>query len=306
MCVTYMRGDYKEDGAGVDNGMVREIRITEEGKKNLASKRPLLPRTRLLASLGLAWTFLFLPQFGWSADELNWAGVTMPRVSQPGMSQLDPGNELRDNKKGDLRVSVQNLDDVMKVMTSAVPERLEANVQPVTAAQSEKYGLRPNQGVVIIWLDPKGPLGRAGLATSDIILQIDSQPVESLENFIRQVNSLGTLQPATFSVFEHRTGRVRNVRIVVTTGRQVREARGNFLTRQVGAAVAAIQKTARSVQSQVGYASDAGKEAITSAILRLKKLVGLTEEAPVTSFRKGEEFRAMPTRPIEKQAGVPE
>ena len=187
----------------------------------------------------------------------------------------------------------------MKVMTSSVPERLEANVQPVTAAQAEKYGFSSTQGVVIIWLDPKGPLGRAGLATSDIILQIDNQPIESLENFISLVNSLGTLQPATFSVFEHRTGRVRNVRIVVPAVRPVREPSGNFVTRRVGAAVAAIQKTAQSLQQQVGSAAETGKEAITSAIRRLKKWAGMTEEAPVASFKKGEEIPAKPTRPIQ-------
>ena len=144
-------------------------------------------------------------------------------------------------------MSVQSLEDVMKVLTSSVPNRLEANVQPVTAAQAEKYGFRFNQGVIIIWLDPKGPLGRAGLATSDIILQIDNQPIEGLENFIRLVDSLGTLQAATFSVLDHRTGRIRNVRIVVGVEHPVQEAHGSFLTRHVEAAVAGIQKTAQSV-----------------------------------------------------------
>ena len=108
-----------------------------------------------------------------------------PRSHNLRVNESVPISESRGDKKGAVTVSVQSLEDVMKVLTSSVPNRLEANVQPVTAAEAEKYGIRLNQGVIIIWLDPKGPLGRAGLATSDIILQIDNQPIEGLENFIR-------------------------------------------------------------------------------------------------------------------------
>jgi len=259
----------------------------------------------VLPGLALIWTLLLFPQMGWPTDEANPDRPTTIKASEPAAIQSLPRNEFHDNRKGDLKVSVQSLDDVMKVLTSSVPERLEANVQPVTAEQADKYGLRSNQGVVIIWLDPKGPLGRAGLATSDIILQVDNQPIESLESFITRVNSLGPLQPATFSVFDHRTGRIRNVRIVVRTEHPVQEASGNFLTRHLGNALAAIQRTAQSVQQQVGYAADTGKEAITSAMHRVKKWVGMAEKAPVAAVKKGEEVPAKPARPVEKQAGGP-
>ena len=287
-------------------GTMRKTLTTEKGKKTcLKSEWPAVPLRAVLPGLALIWTLLLFPQMGWPTDEANPDRATTIKASEPAAVRSLPGNEFHDNKKGEVKVSVQSLDDVMKVMTSSVPERLEANVQPVTAEQAEKYGLRPNQGVIIIWLDPKGPLGRAGLATSDIILQVDSQPIESLESFIALVNSLGPLQPATFSVFDHRTGRIRNVRIVVRTEHPVQEARGNFLTRHLGSALAAIQRTAQSVQQQVGYAADTGKEAVTSAIHRVKKWVGMAGEAPVAAVKKGEEVPAKPARPVGKQAGGP-
>jgi len=55
----------------------------------------------------------------------------------------------------------------------------------------------------------------------------------------------------------------------------------------------------KSLQQQVGSAAETGKEAITSAIRRLKKWAGMIEEAPVASFKKGEEVPAKPTRPIQ-------
>jgi len=287
-------------------GTMRKILTAERGKKTcLKGKRPALSVRAVLAGLALIWTFFLFPQMGWPTDEANPDRATTMKASEPATSQSLPGNEFHDNKKGEMKVSVQSLDDVMKVFSSSVPDRLEANVQPVTAAQAEKYGLRSNQGVVIIWLDPKGPLGRAGLATSDIILQVDNQPIESLESFITRVNSLGPLQPATFSVFDHRTGRIRNVRIVVRTEHPVQEPSGNFLTRHLGSALAAIQRTAQSVQQEVGYAADTGMEAITSAMHRVKKWVGMAEKEPVAAVKKGEEVPAKPARPVEKQAGGP-
>jgi len=259
----------------------------------------------VLACTFIAGVLFMLPHSLQATDEINREVAAPAQVAQPTVVHSSPLMELRDEKKGDVTVSVQSLDDVMKVMTSSVPERLDANVQPVTAAQAEKYGLRPNQGVVIIWLDPKGPLGRTGLATSDIILQIDNQPVEGLGNFVSQVNSLGTLQPANFSVLDHRTGRIRTVKVVVRPERHPQQPQGNFVVRNFDAAVDGVRATAQSLEQQIGYATDAGKEAIGDLFRSIKRWVGIAEKAPVASIKKGEELRAKPPRPPEKEAGGP-
>ena len=84
-----------------------------------------------------------------------------------------------------MTVSVQSLEDVMKVLTTRVPNRLEANVQPVTAAEAEKIwhslSIRRSSSSGSIL---RAHSGRAGLAISDFILQVDNQPIEGLENFI--------------------------------------------------------------------------------------------------------------------------
>ncbi len=259
---------------------------------------------RLPACLVFVWALLVAPQIGWSVEEANQEPTTTIQDSQPVTSRPAPVSEWRDDKKSTMTVNVQSLEDVMKVFTSSVPNRLEANVQPVTTAEAEKYGFHLNQGVTIIWLDPKGPLGRAGLAISDIILQIDGQPIEGLENFVRKVDALGALQAARFSVLDHRTGRIRNVSIVLGVERRVQEAQGSFLTRQLDAAMAGIKKTAQSVEQQVSYAAEKGKEAFTTVFRGLKSWVGL-EKGPVASVKKGEQAPASPQRPAERGAGGP-
>jgi len=242
-------------------------------------------------------SMLFLsPKGSRASDEArpDVTGVTQLAPSPSG--QPVPETESRDDKRGEVTVSVQSLEDVMKVLTSSVPERLEANVQPLTAAQAERWNLRQNQGVIIIWLDPKGPLGRCGLATSDIILQVENQPVESVEHFVSLVNSLGPVKAATFTVLNHRTGRIRDIRIVMGTEHRAPEVHGSFVVRNVGAAIAGIQRTAQSVQQQISYAVDAGKEAITDMIRGLKRWVGVADKAPVAAIKKGEETPSKPSR----------
>jgi hypothetical protein len=266
----------------------------------------ILPVRRVLAYVLVIWALLVMPQIGWSAAEGNPELITTVQDLPPLTSQPAPVIESRDDKKSAMTVNVQSLEDVMKVLTSSVPNRLDANVQPTTAAEAEKYGFRVNQGVIIIWLDPKGPLGRAGLATSDIILQIDNQPIEGLEDFVRMVDALGTLQSATLSVVDHRTGRVRNVRIVLGVQRRVQEAQAGFFTRQLDAAISGIKKTAQSVEQQVGYVAEKGKEAYTTVVRGLMRWVGMTEKGPVASVnKKGEQAPARPQRPAEREAGGP-
>jgi hypothetical protein len=241
---------------------------------------------RVVTCLLITWALLLLPQSSWSVAQADPSPISTPQASQPApLSQSVPSAESRD-KKGEVTVSVQALEDVMKVLTSSVPARLEANVQSLTAAEAEKYGLPANQGVIIIWLDPKGPLGRAGLRISDIILQIDNQPIESLERFVTLVNSLGPLQTTTFSVLDHRTGRIRTVKMVVGVSHRAQQPSGGFFSRNYEAAVAGIKQVARTVEQQVTYATERGVEAVGAAYYGLRNLVGKTDKEPVNSAKK--------------------
>ena len=84
-----------------------------------------------------------------------------------------------------------------------------------TAREGEKYGLSPNQGVVITGVDPKGPLGETGFEVGDIILGIDGQTIQSVEGFIDLVTLLKPKQKISILVLDHRTGNTGTVSVMV-------------------------------------------------------------------------------------------
>jgi serine protease Do len=122
---------------------------------------------------------------------------------------------LRDGKKENVTVTVENLDEAAKVLAVVVKERLGAEVRLPTPKEIEQYGLDKNQGVLITWLDPKGPLGEAGFEVGDMILVIDKQPVDGMDNFIAQVESLTPGMQASLVALDHRTGNTGTILVVI-------------------------------------------------------------------------------------------
>jgi len=122
---------------------------------------------------------------------------------------------LRNGKKEEFTVSIGNLESSTKILASTVKERLGVEVRNVSSKEVEKYGLDAKQGVVITWVDSKGPLGEAGFEVSDIILGIDNQPIESMESFIGLASSLKPNQKITLLALDHRSGNTGNVQVVV-------------------------------------------------------------------------------------------
>jgi serine protease Do len=122
---------------------------------------------------------------------------------------------LRNGKKVELTVKTGNLEDATKILSSSVKERLGVKVRPVTSKEAEKYGLSPQQGVVIAWLDPKGPLKQAGFEVEDILLEINGQPIESMESFVGLMNILKPRQKIAVLTLDHRSGNAGYIQVVV-------------------------------------------------------------------------------------------
>jgi serine protease Do len=122
---------------------------------------------------------------------------------------------LRKGKKEELTVKIGNLEDATKLLYASVKERLGAELRPVTPDEAEKHGLGPQQGVVIAWVDPKGPLGQVGFEVGDVILEINGQPVESMEELSGLVNTVKPGQKIAMVALDHRTGNSGHVEVVV-------------------------------------------------------------------------------------------
>ena len=121
----------------------------------------------------------------------------------------------RDKKKMEFAVKIGNLEDLMKKLASIVKDRLGAEVGPVTSQEAQQYGLPQVMGVVIDWVDPKGPLGKAGFEKGDLILSIDKQPVAGVDAFVNMINGLPAHQKIVLLALDHRTGNTGNVEIEI-------------------------------------------------------------------------------------------
>jgi serine protease Do len=122
---------------------------------------------------------------------------------------------LREGKKEELTAKIGNLEEATKILASTVKERLGIEVRPPNSLEVSKYGLNPNEGVVITWEDPKGPLKEAGFEIGDMILAIENQPIESMENFVDLVNLLQPKQKISILALDHRTGNTGTVQVTV-------------------------------------------------------------------------------------------
>jgi serine protease Do len=122
---------------------------------------------------------------------------------------------LRDGKKQELTIKIGNLDQAATILAASVKERLGVEVKAPTSKEIEKYGLNPNQGVVITWVDPNGSLGKAGFEVGDMILAINNQPIESLDSFIEMVSALKTKEKASILALDHRTGNTGTILVVI-------------------------------------------------------------------------------------------
>jgi len=122
---------------------------------------------------------------------------------------------LRNGKKEELTVRIGSLEASTKILAAAVKDRLGVEVRLPTSAEVNKYGLNPNQGVVITWLDQKGPLAEAGFEMTDMILAINDQPIDSMESFVDLVSLLKPKEKISILALDHRSGDTGTVEVVV-------------------------------------------------------------------------------------------
>jgi len=122
---------------------------------------------------------------------------------------------LRKGEKRELPVTVGNLESANKMLALSLRDRLGGEVREVTVKEAQRYNLGTDQGVAIIWLDPDGPLRKAGFELGDIILEINSEPVQGLKHFVDLVSSLRTNEQVLLLALDHRTGQTGYVQVAV-------------------------------------------------------------------------------------------
>ncbi|MGO9372318.1 MAG: PDZ domain-containing protein [Syntrophobacteraceae bacterium] len=122
---------------------------------------------------------------------------------------------MREGKKLELKVEIGSEQEQKKLMSSSAQERLGIVVQPVTPEQAKKYGIEAGQGVEVVKVNLKGPLGKAGLEPGDIILQVNTQTTGNQEELGAAVEALPPDKKAAFLVVDHRTGDAGYIQAVI-------------------------------------------------------------------------------------------
>ena len=118
---------------------------------------------------------------------------------------------LRIGKEMDVKIPVGDLEDSLKYLAAAVKERLGVEVRPLKAQEAENYGV--DSGVVVKWLEPKGPMAEIGFEVGDLILEIDGQTIQSMDDFAGSVSVLQQKQEVTILALDHRSGQSTYVQV---------------------------------------------------------------------------------------------
>ena len=122
---------------------------------------------------------------------------------------------LRDGRPVDVTVKIGNLEDAVRKIAASLKDRLGAVVRPLTAEETQQYGLEPGQGVALGALDAGSMLAKAGFEKDDVILSINNAPVNGVQGFVSLAKALPAHQQAVFKALDHRTGQSGLVQITV-------------------------------------------------------------------------------------------
>jgi serine protease Do len=134
------------------------------------------------------------------------------------VANTSPGQEetvtiWRAKKKEDIQVKMGNAEELVKALVMTLKDRLGAVVTPLTAQESQKYGMDSPGGVLATWIDPNGPLGKAGFEVGDAILSVNDQPIPSLEALVAILGEVKSHDKVTIVAVDHRTGQMGSAEI---------------------------------------------------------------------------------------------
>jgi serine protease Do len=121
----------------------------------------------------------------------------------------------RDGKKQAVRVTVGNLDDARKAVAAELKHRLGIVVRSLSVKEAESYGLPLPEGVAIQWIDPKGPMGKAGFEVGDVILALGDHPVQGVDSFNELITLMPHHQKVVLLASSHRTGQSGYVQVEI-------------------------------------------------------------------------------------------
>ena len=123
---------------------------------------------------------------------------------------------MRDGKAKELTVHIGNLEDALHKIAASLEDRLGVVVRPLTADETRRYGLQPDQGVAIESIRSDGLLAKAGFEKDDVIAEINNIKVQGVAGFVALAKALSPHQQALIKAVDHRSGQPGYVQVTVS------------------------------------------------------------------------------------------
>jgi serine protease Do len=139
------------------------------------------------------------------------SGDLRNRVSNTPIGKTIPLTIVRNGRRSDVSVTIGDLEDSRKFLVTVIKERLGLEIRPIKQQEAEDYGI--DSGVAVKWLDPKGPMAEIGFEVGDIILEVEGQPIQSMDDFTGIISILPPREEVTLLAMDHRSGQSTYVQV---------------------------------------------------------------------------------------------
>lgn len=136
-------------------------------------------------------------------------------VANTPIGQEAPLSVLRKGERQTFTIKIGDMEGATRLLASSLRDRLGADFRALTPKEAEGYGLNPDQGVAVVWLDPNGSLSKVGFELGDVILEVNGRSIEGVQGL---VDAVGPLRPGariTLLALDHKSGQTGYVQIVV-------------------------------------------------------------------------------------------
>jgi serine protease Do len=153
---------------------------------------------------------------------LVFGGKDVPNVSEfrnavanTPVGQEVPVTVLRKGQSQTLTVKIGSMEGATRLLATSLKDKLGAEFRALTPKEVEGYGINPDQGAAVVWLEPNGPLAKVGFEVGDAILEVNGQAIEGVQGLVDAVSALRAGTSITLLALDHNTGKTGYVQIVV-------------------------------------------------------------------------------------------
>jgi serine protease Do len=122
---------------------------------------------------------------------------------------------FRKGAKVSLKVKLGKQEEMLEKLQTTLKYHLGAELRAVTEQDLNQAHLTAPQGVMVVWIDPSGPLHEIGLEKGDIILQMNGRTIRDQNDLSECMQAFGSGQLITLLALDHRSGRSGYIQVTL-------------------------------------------------------------------------------------------